>query len=582
MTESGLRSLLVDDIEGEFVSLNGLLQRLRGPRVALDWVAGYADGLAALEGDQYDLYFVDYRLGAGSGLDLIRQARQLGVTKPIIMLTGDGSEAVDEAATAAGANEYLVKGAFDHILLERTIRYAIRSARTVAALGRRRVESDAIARELTLQATRRATAEAELIRMKEDLEGRVRAEVAVREAVQQSAVHGERLQALGQLAGGIAHDFNNMLQAVEGAAAMIEHRAQDNAEILRLARLLLDTAARGASTTRRLLAFSRRDDLRPEMLDVFVVLGSLREMLAHSLEAGIAVRTEVAPGLPFVFADKGQLDTVLVNLATNARDAMPMGGELVVSADAEIVLPEGPAHPAGLAPGCYVRLSVTDTGHGMDHATLMHACEPFFTTKKAGVGTGLGLPMVRGFMEQSGGGFSLSSGPGEGTEVTLWLPEAVSGSVRDAGAPRETVQSSAAEAAPVGTLGRVLVVDDEAMVLELLAEHLEDAGFSVVTAANGTEAVALLEADETLDALVTDLSMPDMSGLAVIRAAQERHSGLPTVLLTGYADDDATAALNNARPGSFVLLHKPIRALDLVAQLQGLLAGRDQAAVLHG
>jgi PAS domain S-box-containing protein len=418
----------------------------------------------------------------------------------------------------------------------------------------------------------RKRTESELHRLTENLEARVHDEVEAREAAQARAAHAERIHALGQLAGGIAHDFNNVLQVIGGAAALIERRPADELGVRRLARLAVEAAGRGASITRRLLAFGRRGDLRAEKVDVAALFGSLHEIFAHTLGAAIEVHVRPAADIPPLLADKGQLETALVNLAVNARDAMPGGGRLILSAESEVVLSNDSTHPAGLVPGRYVRLSVADAGIGMDAATLARAGEPFFTTKEVGVGTGLGLPMVKGFAQQSGGALSVESRLGQGTTVTLWLPEA------GADEPAVTVAlvkrthaMAATPSAPVSGW-RVLVVDDEDLVREMIAENLEDAGFSVLNAASGPQALALLAGGEAVDVLLTDLSMPEMDGLALIRAVQELYPRLPAVLLTGYAGDGANLAVGGAVTGTVALLRKPICTEDLVDRLQALLA----------
>ena len=235
-------------------------------------------------------------------------------------------------------------------------------------------------------------------------------------------------------------------------------------------------------------------------------------MFSHTLGPGIEVVVRVPAGLPKLLADRGQLETVLVNLAANARDAMPGGGRLVCSATAATVADPGIGQPAA---GEYVRISVADSGAGMDATTLARAAEPFFTTKGPGHGTELGLPMARGFAEQSGGAFDLSSRPGDGTVVTLWLPQVCAD---------PACQPPPAPAVPETPAAgpRVLLVDDEPMLREVLSECLQEWRFQVCAANGGEQAVALLDAGEPVDVLVTDLSMPGMDGLALIRAAQGR------------------------------------------------------------
>nr|WP_294528367.1 hybrid sensor histidine kinase/response regulator [uncultured Rhodopila sp.] len=411
--------------------------------------------------------------------------------------------------------------------------------------------------------------EARLRGLTEELEARVRAEVAAREDAQARAAHAQRMQALGQLAGGIAHDFNNILQAVQGGAGLIERRADNPASVRRFARTVIEAAERGAAVTRRLLAFARRDDLRAERIDPAGLLDGLRDVLAQTLGSPITVRVQGASGLPAVMADRRQLETVLLNLATNARDAMQAGGTLTLAA-AEDEIAAGRVHPAGLKPGRYIRLAVTDTGCGMDQATLDRAAEPFFTTKPQDQGTGLGLPMAKGFAEQSGGALTIESAPGRGTTVTLWLPVA--------GMRSEAAQVQPGLAPVAGLPRRVLVVDDEDVVRETLVASLEEAGFAVLAAANGVEALALLEAGEAVDALVTDLSMPGMGGLALVHEAHLRRPGLPSVLLTGYAGEAAQLAVSGGRPSGFSLLRKPVSAAQLVDRIEMVLATPTGAA----
>ena len=285
------------------------------------------------------------------------------------------------------------------------------------------------------------------------------------------------------------------------------------------------------------------------------------------------MQVRVEPGLrPFV-ADKSQLETCVINLATNARDAMPGGGRLTMSATSEVVLCKIPGQTDGLDPGSYVRLSFEDTGTGMDAATLAHSIEPFFTTKAPGAGCGLGLSMAKGFAEQSGGGLGIESTPGLGTTVALWLPKAKAGSAAE-NRPATPGAAEPADSFVEPQAFRVLLVDDEMPVREVLTMQLEDFGFTVLQAADGPEALALLAEEEAVDILVTDLSMPGMDGLALIRAVRERWPGLPAVLLTGYAGDDDAGVPGGAASGSFTLLRKPVTAAVLVGRLHSLLAAR--------
>ena len=408
-----------------------------------------------------------------------------------------------------------------------------------------------------------------LRRLNDQLEARVAEEVAAREQAQARLAQAQRMEALGQLAGGIAHDFNNVLQAVTGGLGLIGRRAGDADAVRQLAGMAGNAVKRGSAITGRLLAFARRGELQAAPVPPVALLDNLREILAPTLGASIRVLTDAARGVPPLLADRAQLETVLVNLAVNARDAMPDGGTLHVAASVEAV---GGAHLEELGAGTYVRLDVTDTGVGMTVATLARASEPFFSTKPPGQGTGLGLSMARGFAEQSGGGFALRSAPGQGTTVTLWFPQA--GTVGDAEAPTEAAAAEVPRARPV----RVLVVDDDAMVRAVLAGHLEDRGYAIAQASDGLDALARLDRGETADLLVTDFSMPGMNGLVLIGEARHRLPGLPALLLTGYADASVLHRIAGVPGGGTALLRKPVSGDELAARAAALLEARAEAA----
>ncbi|WP_207540930.1 hybrid sensor histidine kinase/response regulator [Sabulicella rubraurantiaca] len=421
--------------------------------------------------------------------------------------------------------------------------------------------------ELALRASERS-----LRSLNEALETRVRQEVAAREEAQARLAQAQRMEALGQLAGGIAHDFNNVLQAVGGGAKLIEDAADHPPRVRRIAGMVREAAGRGAAVTRRLLAFSRRADLRAESLDARELLEGMQEVLAHTLGGGIGVELTVEAGLPPVLADKGQLETVLVNLATNARDALRGQGTIALSAEAALIAREGAVRPLQLRPGAYVRLSVRDAGMGMSPAVLARASEPFFTTKPRGKGTGLGLAMARGFAEQSGGALAVESEVGRGTTVSIWLP------VADEELQKTEHPAADRPGATRGTRGRLLIVDDEAVVREITAEGLRATGFTVRTVERATDALDLLDAGEEVDLLVSDLSMPEIDGLTLIRGAQHRRPGLPAILLTGFATDTAELALTGALSGAFSLVRKPVDVGALADRAAMLLEAENAAA----
>jgi signal transduction histidine kinase/ActR/RegA family two-component response regulator len=406
--------------------------------------------------------------------------------------------------------------------------------------------------------------------LSQQIEQRDRDAAALRES-ETLLRQAQKMEALGQLAGGIAHDFNNVLQVVSGGLALIQRRSGDANAVRGLAKMAIDATERGASIAGRLLAFAREDALRAVSLAPVTVLEGMRELLTHTLGSSIVVETKVEPSLPNMLADKAQLETVLVNLAINARDAMPSGGTLTLSAEAETVGRK--PHRAGLRSGDYVRLTLSDTGQGMDRATLARAGEPFFTTKPPGHGTGLGLAMARGFAGQSGGGFVIDSALARGTSVTLWLPVASLTS-----SPEVALDPALTPILPVAQKQRIMVVDDDIMVRDVLKSHLEDQGYQVVEASDGMDALATLDSGTEIDLLVSDFTMPGMNGLMLIEEVQKRRPNLPTLLLTGYADSSVRQRLDDAADTGIVLLRKPVSGETLASNAAALLSASPASA----
>jgi signal transduction histidine kinase/CheY-like chemotaxis protein len=396
-----------------------------------------------------------------------------------------------------------------------------------------------------------------------DLEARVGQEVAAREAALVERAKARRLEALRQLAGSVAHDMNNVLQAAGGGIRLATRRLERDPTT---ARHLLDAALealdRGASVTRRLLSLAGRGVLFPEPLNVAALLADLRGALSSSASGVLDLRVAASDDLPPVLADRTQLEAALNALAANAREAMPDGGALTLGASTETVC-KGTPHRARLQPGTYIRLEVIDSGTGMSAETLAQAPEPFFTTKDVGKATGLGLATARSFAEQSGGGLAIESEAGRGTTVTLWLPQA-----GEEGAGEDPGRSSPL-ASPPGR--RILLVDDDPLVLRVFKVQLAEAGHVVLAAGGGAEALAMLDRGEAVDLLVTDLSMPGMDGVELIRAAQGRRPGLPAVLITGHPVNAAAPADEDARAAAFQLMHKPVSGPYLADRIATML-----------
>jgi PAS domain S-box-containing protein len=338
----------------------------------------------------------------------------------------------------------------------------------------------------------------------------------------------QKMEALGQLTGGVAHDFNNLLMVVLGNIGLLRKRLPPDPRLMRLLDGAQQGAERGAALTQRMLAFARRQELRPAPVDLAALASGLRPLLERSAGPTVRIEMRLPDGLPPALADANQLELALLNLVVNARDAMPTGGLVeLTAAAAEAPSPEA---PPGLAPGAYLRLALRDTGAGMDAETLARATEPFFTTKGAGRGSGLGLSMVQGLAQQSGGGLRLVSRPGEGTTAEIWLPRAEP-SVAAATLPVLPVPE-AESAVPC----RVLVVDDDPLVAAGTAMMLEDLGHSASVATSAAEALERLAQDPGLELVLTDHAMPGMTGLELAERLRRERPGLPVALATGYAD----------------------------------------------
>ena len=370
------------------------------------------------------------------------------------------------------------------------------------------------------------------------------------DAAREALFQAQKIEALGQLTGGVAHDFNNLLTAVLGSLELVRRQISDERQ-LNLIDNAIKGASRGVSLTQRMLSFARKQELALQPVAVDVLIAEMGDLLQRSLGPLIRIETDFPADLVVASADPNQLETALLNLAVNARDAMPEGGILRIGARNEHV---GSGHRTGLPAGNYVRLSVVDNGTGMDAKTLAQAAEPFFTTKGVGKGTGLGLSMVHGMAEQLGGRLQLDSRPGQGTTAEIWLPVSAV-SAGDEPAPLAVEHKSDADAAP-RTL-TVLAVDDDALVLMNTTALLEDLGHRVIEASSAREALAFLEAGEAVDLLITDHAMPQMTGAQLIAEVGERWPALPVILATGYADLPAGARAGVLR------LNKPFWQADL-------------------
>jgi PAS domain S-box-containing protein len=338
-------------------------------------------------------------------------------------------------------------------------------------------------------------------------------------------VQSQKMDAIGQLTGGVAHDFNNLLMAILSGHQLLRKRIGDDPRALLLLDNATQAAQRGVSLTQRMLAFARRQELKPEQVDISTLVRGMVELLQRSLGPTIQIDTDLPFSLEQVRLDSNQFEMALLNLAVNARDAMPHGGVLKLAACMEHV---GAGHYTKLPAGRYVFIAVTDNGEGMDADRLARAVEPFFTSKGVGKGTGLGLSMVDGLTEQLGGKFVLKSTKGEGTTAEIWLP------VSDAGVGVGEVARP--QGMPHAAPARILAVDDDTLVLMNTSFMLEDLGHTVVTASSGRKALELLRSDPSIGLVIADQAMPGMTGTELIREMRSQWPAIPVILATGYAE----------------------------------------------
>jgi PAS domain S-box-containing protein len=379
-------------------------------------------------------------------------------------------------------------------------------------------------------------------------------ETTERRRVEEALRQSQKLEAMGQLTGGVAHDFNNLLTPIIGTLDLLQRRAIGGERERRLIEGGLQAADRARTLVQRLLAFARRQPLKSSPVDLPQLVHGMVELIRRTLGPTIRVEVEAGAAVPAARADPGQLEMAILNMAVNARDAMPDGGTLTLSVAVEAI---GPGHVANLPPGDYIRLSVRDTGTGMDEETRARAIEPFYSTKGVGKGTGLGLSMVHGLAAQLGGGLAIDSAPGAGTRIDLWLTPSGSSARAEAGPDRAMPR--------ISKLGVALLVDDEEIVRAVTADMLIELGYAVVEAASAEAGLERIVRGEAIDILITDHLMPGMSGAELARIVRRRRPDLPILLVSGYAEMAEVAP-------DLPRLAKPFRQAELADSVSALTA----------
>ena len=393
----------------------------------------------------------------------------------------------------------------------------------------------------------------------------VDSDVTERTKLEEQLRQAQRMEAVGQLTGGIAHDFNNLLTVVLGNAEILLERVAGDPELRAIASVTLSAAERGADLTSRLLAFSRQQMLSPRVTDVSGLLLALEELIRRVIDERVEIVVAPAPGLWLALVDAPQLETAILNLCLNARDAMPLGGRMTLATSNFTATGAPGSATSELAPGDYILIEVTDTGTGMAADVAARAFEPFFTTKDVGKGSGLGLSMVYGFAKQSGGHASITSAPGEGATARIYIPRAREAAAAGTGRPDRPAFRGGRE--------RVLLVEDDPLVREHSASQLRSLGYEVVVAENGAEGLRILAGPGTLDLLFTDIVMPgEMGGHELAAAAQRLRPGLSVLFSSGYSEQSG-AHRAWLKPG-MLLLPKPYRLRDLAEKVRQALEAK--------
>jgi len=512
-----MRVLLIEDNEDDAILIREMLAEKKDLGIELEWVDRLSRGLIELGSGKIDLVLLDLSLPDSHGLETFDTVQRCAPDVPIVVLTGLDDEAMANQAVRRGAQDYLVKGRLDSYLLTRAARYAVERKQAERALR----ESEAQLRQ------------------------------------------SQKMEGIGQLAGGIAHDFNNLLTVINSYSDMLLGEIGfDNPFVRNGLDQIKEAGHRAASLTRQLLAFTRQQVLEPKILDLNESVSTMAKLLRRLIGEDIALVLCPHPALGRVKVDPGQVEQIIMNLAVNARDAMPGGGQLTIETMNVELDNVDARQQISVAPGSYVMLGVSDTGCGMDADTKTRMFEPFFTTKGSGKGTGLGLATVHGIVKQSGGSIGVSSDLGKGTTFNIYLPriEGAAERLDPISVPNATFRGSET----------ILLVEDEEMVRALAQAILERNGYTVLAAKNVHEALWVAQEGSTaIHLLLTDTIMPGMNGPELAQQVLAIRPATKVLYMSGYTDKafTSTAALE---PG-FTFLQKPFTPQTLGQKVREIL-----------
>lgn len=512
MTElEHLKLLLVEDDEDDYFLFKDVLKSGGGSKFELTRVSTGAEAIASLSADAYDAAFFDYYLGADSGLDIIRSLRAKAVDVPLILLTGRSDLDIESAAVEAGASDFLEKGKFDYNSLWRSLRYAINRT--------------------------------------------------YQHRLEQAGRQSQKLDAIGLLAGGIAHDFNNILAVIMGYADLLLGRDELPEDARAEVKQIYTAGERAARLTKQILMFTRKQPNSVAVADINKALIPITEMLRRVIGENISLTLNLNDSLPKVEIDIGQLEQLVLNLAVNARDAMPGGGNLTIGTKHKVVGPHEVGSHSTVTAGEYIELTVADSGVGMTEEVQKRIFEPFFTTKEVGKGTGLGLSTVYGIVKQAKAAIDVHSELGKGTTFFLYLP--VTHTVEELPQPPnhagENLKGSE----------RILLVEDEDVLRNLIGGRLETYGYQVTTAGDGEQGLnmALEAGNSPPQLIITDVMMPKKDGREMVADIRKRLADVKVIYMSGYAKQglgDASWGLNEntmfiQKPFSFLAMLEMVR-----------------------
>ena len=560
------RILIVDD---QVSQMQALCTTLRDEGYETVGVTGGKAALAALHEGKFDLLLTDLTMPEMDGITLLKSSLEVDPSLVAILMTGQGTIATAVEAMKIGALDYILKPFDLSVILPVLSRgLTVRRLRVENAELRQRVmertsQLEARSKEVSDMNARLEQRIAERTADLERTNDLLQKEILEREKAEKELRQTQRLEAIGRLAGGVSHDFNNLLGVILGQSEILLDRPHDQA-ITQGLQLIMDSARRGATLTRQLLAFGRRQVLEPKVLNLNIILTDLQKLLRRVIGEDIDLEFQTDAALGCVEADPGQVEQVILNLAINARDAMPQGGKLVI-ATRNVDLDEAYADcRVVVRPGAYVQLAVSDTGCGMDEHTLSHIFEPFFTTKEQGKGTGLGLATVYGIVKQSGGYIWVYSEPGLGTAFKIYLP---------------LVSAVAETRVPIPTSGgslrgteTILVVEDDSSLREVTCEFLRGSGYTVLRAGSPEEAFRVAEEYKgPIDFLLTDVIMPGMNGRALATQLSESRTRIKVLYVSGYADGVVRDGVHGVLEPGLEFLQKPYTRYQLTRRIREML-----------